>query len=119
MIKKKQFIEMKEDLEIYNRILESMESVTGVHRNFFCVKRSRRSNEITLRYVFVHFLHKYIPKWSLEQIAWKTGMGDHSSVIHVFKKVNEWCDLPSMYKSEVEMLNKIEKEYGQRIEAFV
>jgi len=119
MIKKKKFIEMKEEMEIYNAILESMEVVTGVHRNYFCVKRSRRSNEITLRYIFVHFMHKYIPTWTLEQIAWKTGMGDHSSVIHGLKKVNEWKDVPIMFKSEVEMVNKIEKEYGQRIEAFV
>ena len=119
MIKKKQFIEMKEHLEIYDNILESMESVTGVHRNFFRIRRSRRSTEITLRYILVHFLHQYVPSWTLEQIAWKTGMGDHSSVIHALKKVNEWKDVPQIYRSEIDILNKIEKDYGQRIENFV
>jgi chromosomal replication initiation ATPase DnaA len=119
MIKKKQFIEMKEHVEIYNNLLDSMEFITGVHRNFFRIKRSRRANEITLRYMLVHLLHKYIPSWTLEQIAWKTGMGDHSSIIHSLKKVNEWKDIPQMFKSEVDILIKIETDYGQRIESFV
>jgi chromosomal replication initiation ATPase DnaA len=96
-----------------------MEKVTGVHRDFYRTKRSRRTIEITLRYIFVYLLRKHIPTWTLAHIAWKTKMGDHSSVINGLKRVEEWKEIPTAYKSENDIINKTEQLYGQRIENLV
>lgn len=110
----KKFIELREELEIYDNILKSMETITGVHRNFFCFHRSRRSTEIMLRYILIHFLRKYIRSWTLEQIAWKVGMGDHSSVIHSLKRVDEWQSTGLMFSEEVNFVNQIQEHYENR-----
>jgi chromosomal replication initiation ATPase DnaA len=119
MKKTKKYIEFKQDTEIYENILTAMESSTGVHRDFFRFKRTRTRVEVRLRYILVYFIHKYIPSWSLDQVSQKVKMGDHSSVIHALKKVDDWQTTSIAHKEEMDTFNKIQEAYGQRNEITV
>lgn len=119
MKRNKKYIELKQHTEIYENILTAMESSTGVHRDFFRFKRTRTQAEVRLRYMLVYFIHKYIPSWSLDQVSQKLKMGDHSSVIHALKRVDDWQTISIAHKEEIEILNKIQEAYGQRNEITV
>lgn len=106
-------IELAADKKKYEDILLSIEAVTDIHRKYFMVKRTKNQNEVILRYVLIHMMRKYIG-WKLEHIADKVGLRHHSSVMHTFKKIDEWNDTPLMYKKELQLIQSVEDNYGKR-----
>lgn len=106
-------IELSTDRKKYEDILLSIETVTDIHRKHWAVKRTRSQNEVTIRYILIHMLRKHIG-WKLTHIAHRVGLGDHSSAIHAFRKIDDWMGSPKMYRRELELIEAIEENYGKR-----
>jgi chromosomal replication initiation ATPase DnaA len=103
----------KFDCELVDRYLKIIEDLTGVPTEEFTKINSRKLEAVFLRHIAMYYIYQNT-RWSLQSVAEYVGLTNHTSVIHGLKKVNEWKDMPNFYKSEIFLLNEIEKEYAKR-----
>jgi chromosomal replication initiation ATPase DnaA len=107
------YIETKINREKKQAILESIEDVTGVPREYFEFKRTRKPEEVLLRTLYVYMLKK-TTGWSLNQIAYAVGLKDHTGPLVALRNIDDWMSVPQAHKEKIELLNQIEQEYAKR-----
>lgn len=108
-------IETSYDRQMKENILDVMEEVIGAPRELWEYRRSRRSDEVKIRHIYIYFLRKY-GNYTLKTIADFVGHSNHTTIIHSLKIVNDWLDVPHMYQKEISILKQIEKIYGKKYE---
>jgi len=106
-------IETNFELENRTRIVESLEAALGVPREFWERKRSKRQDEVRIRHIYAYLLYKY-GGYTLKQSANILGHKNHTTIIHSYRTVEEWLELPQMYKLENRIVKLFLEEYEQR-----
>jgi len=100
-------------------IVQSIEHVTGCHRNIWLKQKSRATPYSTYRTIMSYIIYN-----NLKITLTLTGnlMGkDHATIIHSISNVNEWKSVPKMYESELRLLDSVMMEYNSRsnIDTFI
>lgn len=71
--------------------------------------KTRKTEIVTIRFIQAWLMKKYT-FMSLCSIGKHLGGRDHSTIIHVLKKVEDWQEQPKMFAPELNMLDAIERE---------
>jgi len=106
-------IETKQDIEIREKILESMEEVSGVPREYFEFYRSKKPVEVYLRSIYVYLMYQFTEKTKVE-IKELVGLKNHASVIKAIEDIETWKKDPEEYKSKYNLFKQILQHYGQK-----
>lgn len=94
-------------------IIECIEEVIDVPREYWEVKRTKKENEVMIRHIYIYFLKKY-GDYTLEKMAELCGLKYHSSILRNLKMVESWLASPEDYPHPNEIINKVEQLYEQR-----
>jgi chromosomal replication initiation ATPase DnaA len=103
------FFETKIDKDIRERIIVAIEDAIEVPRELWEYKRSKRSQEVLIRHVYIYFLNKYT-KNNIENIAKIVGLKNHCTIIQTLRNVNTWLENPE-YEYEKQLIDMVQKEY--------
>jgi chromosomal replication initiation ATPase DnaA len=105
--------ETKQERQIKEQIQDCIEEVIGVPRELWVYRRSRKSEEVTIRHIYGYFL-KNMTGLTLKNIASEMGHLNHTTIISSNKVVDNWLSVPAMYKRENQIIRQIERLYAER-----
>jgi chromosomal replication initiation ATPase DnaA len=77
---------------------------------------SRKRPIPQIRFSIGHYLVTSYPLVALKKLAKIMGYKDHTSMIHARDRVNEWFDMPVMYREELASYNKVKKHIENMIQ---
>tara|TARA_R110000868_G_scaffold349505_1_gene610832 strand:+ start:259 stop:609 length:351 start_codon:yes stop_codon:yes gene_type:complete len=106
-------METKYDRIIRNQVIETLEEVVGIQREYWEIKRTKKKDELLIRQVYCYLLNKY-SQLSLQFIADLIGLKYHSSVIRTMETVQSWINNPEENPKAIYFINEFEKLYEQR-----
>lgn len=95
-------------------IIESIEEVIDVPREYWEVKRTAKSNEVMIRQIYIYLLYKY-SNHTLQFIADITGLKNHTTILRNLRSVEGWFESPEENEEQLSIINKTIELYEQRI----
>ena len=101
----------KQDFQLLEEILFSIEEASGISRKFFIKKRTKTSLAILLRQIAIYMLRNE-GAFGVAEIGHLVGGYHHSTIIHNIKKMEQMIQFPNIYKKEISMYNEVMKEYN-------
>jgi chromosomal replication initiation ATPase DnaA len=104
------YIETKQQTQNKNLILEIIEEVIGVPRELWEVKRSRSTEEVFIRDIYIYMLYTYADM-RYENIIRLVDLKNHASAIQSVNKAKKWINEPNSYSIKLKLLNEIIKKY--------
>ena len=107
------YIETRQQTDTRLRIIETMEDVTGVPRELWERKRTRNTEEVMLRHIFIDMLHNY-GKFTLQTIARIVGLKNHCTILQSLDRTEEWSQ-DEKFEHEYSLLTEVKDSYEQRI----
>jgi chromosomal replication initiation ATPase DnaA len=107
------YIETRQQTRVRQSVVESIEDVTGVPRELWEIRRSRTTQEVLIRHIYIHMLYNY-GKFTLQTIARIVGLKNHCTVIQSINRTKEWFE-DEQYDYERNLLEEIKESYEQRI----
>jgi chromosomal replication initiation ATPase DnaA len=106
-------IETKQERQIKEQIQNCIEDVLGVPRELWEYRRSRKTDEVTIRHIYSYFL-RVKADMTLKNIASQMGHRNHTTIINSLRKVDNWLSVPTMYRKENQIIKQIEQLYGEK-----
>lgn len=106
-------IETKYDKELRYKILELLEEVVGVPREYWEVKRTKEADEVLIRQIYCYLLSEYTD-FNLQKIANILGFKYHTSVMRTIVIVKEWQAINSSNHKGNHMINQFKEAYEKR-----
>lgn len=108
------YIELAQQTEAKNTILEVIEDVTGVPRELWEHKRTRNSEEVMIRHIYIYMLHHYA-KYRIINIAHLVGLKTHPTVLQSLRRTALWKAASDRFQFELILLYKVISEYETRL----
>jgi chromosomal replication initiation ATPase DnaA len=110
------YIETKQQTNARNKIVEIIEDEFGVPRELWEVRRTRATEEIFIRDIYIHMLYNFADI-RLNNIAKLVGLRGHATVIQSLAKSKKWLENPEEYKTQYQfiktIINRYEKETNE------
>jgi chromosomal replication initiation ATPase DnaA len=100
------------DKEIRMRIIETLEEVLGVPREYWEIKRSKESDEVFIRQIYCYLLSTKTD-FNLQKIASIIGFKHHASVMRITKQIADQVALDEPQNKINATINKFNELYGQ------
>jgi len=104
------YIETKQQTHNKNLILETIEEVIGVPRELWEIKRSRSTEEVFIRDIYIYMLYTYADI-TFQNISRIVGLKNHASAVQSVNKIKKWLDNPTEYTIKLKLINEIFKRY--------
>lgn len=105
--------ESKIDREIRETILECLEDVVGVPREYWEQKRSKKKEEVIVRQIYIYMLCELTEK-TKQEIADICRLKYHTSVIRTHRIVDVWKKQKENYPYQNLIITKAFEKYEQR-----
>ena len=99
------------DKEIRMNIIELLEEVLGVPREYWEIKRTKEADEVFIRQIYCYLLSTHTD-FNLQKIADIIGFKHHASVLRTVKQVSEQMN-EQMNKTNI-IITKFNELYEQR-----
>jgi chromosomal replication initiation ATPase DnaA len=106
--------ESKIDREIRESILETLEAVVSIPREYWERKRSKKREEVIIRQIYIYMLNKYTIK-TQQEIAEICNLKYHTSIIRNKVIVKAWMKDSEKYSYQNLIINQFNQLYEQRI----
>ena len=107
------YIELKTQTTGKAIILEAIETVSGVPRELWEVRRTSKSEEVMLRHCYIHMLYHYA-KFTHVRICQIVNLKNHASIRASLQMTNLWAVDAEHYPTQSKLLADIKLFYEQR-----
>lgn len=94
-------------------IIESLEEVIDVPREYWEIKRSKKSQEVMIRQIYIYLLSTLIG-YELIKIAEICGVKAHSTIIKNIATGEAWASSSELYPYQNQIIKETIKLYEQR-----
>ena len=105
--------ENKFDRDIRENIIEALESVVSIPREYWETQRSKRREEVTIRQIYIYMLRTHTTQ-TLQSIAEICGFKYHTSVLRNCEIVDQWIKNPGKYPYQNKIVKEFYKKYAER-----
>ena len=104
---------MKHEEQQFNKIVSSIEEVTGIKSEDFLYCKTRKRDVILLKTILIHMLREELG-WTQKEITEKLGYSNHTTILYSLKKSQMWRQMGKAYKRENILFDLVKKCYGQK-----
>jgi chromosomal replication initiation ATPase DnaA len=94
-------------------IIESIEEVIDVPREYWEIFRTKQQTEAMIRKIYIYLLNKY-GDYNQLKIAQLCGLKNHTTILRTIREVDDWLSKPNEFTYQVEIINNVIKSYEQR-----